>query len=122
MRTGRTYEVFVNDKPAGLVGSTTRTLEQRRKNHYLKRFGPAVELRLIREVPRPESYSEMDYNFYLKACEAMDIARKKTYIEDGGLNKISPLIQALGHPMLDSEMARLGGLAGGHKGGLIGGP
>jgi hypothetical protein len=67
-----------------------------------------VELRLIREVPRPEDYSDVDYNFYLKACEAMDIARKKTYTEHGGLNKISPLILALGHPMLEREMGRIG--------------
>jgi len=75
----------------------------------VKRFGLGVELRLIRKVPRPEDYSDSDYNFYLKACEAMDIARKKTYVEHGGQNRLSPLIQALGHPMLECEMGRLGG-------------
>ncbi len=116
MRSGRTYEVFMNAKPVGYVGSTICTLKQRRKWH-VKRFGPTVELRLIREVPRPEGYSDSDYNFYLKACEAMDIARKKTYTEHGGLNKISPLIQALGHPMLEMEIGRIGGRIGGPIGG-----
>lgn len=108
MRSGRTYEVFVDGKPIRPVGSTTRTLARRRISGYIKRFGQSVELRLIREVPRPEDYSDVDYNFYLKACEAMGIARKKTYTEHGGLNKISPLIQALGHPMLEREMGRIG--------------
>jgi hypothetical protein len=107
--TGRTYEVFADGKPVGLVGSTVRTLEQRGKAGYIKRFGSTVELRLIREIPRPEEYSDSDYNFRLKAAEAFDIARKKTYAEDGGLNKISPLIQALGHPVLESAMGKIGG-------------
>ena len=115
MRTGRTYEVFVGGKPAGLVGSTVRTLEQRRAAGYVKRFGPTVELRLIREVPRHESEDDASYNFHLKAAEALDIARKKTYIKDGGLNKISPLIQAIGHPMLEVEMGRIGGYIGGKR-------
>lgn len=105
----------MDGKPAGLVGSTVKTLEQRRKNKYPKRFGSTVELRLIREIPRPEGYLDFDYNFYLKACEAMDIARKKTYVEDGGLNRISPLIQALGHPMLEREMGRIGGRTAARK-------
>ncbi len=103
------YEVFVNNRPTRLVGSTTQTLAQRRRNGYTKRFGPTVELHLVREVSRPDGYSDSDFNFYLKACEAMDIARKKTYQEHGGLNKISPLVQALGHPMLEAEMGRVGG-------------
>ena len=96
----------------GLVGSTIRTLAKRRVNGYTRRFGQGVELRLIREIPRPEDYSDSDYNFYLKACEAMDIARKKTYIEHGGLNKISPLIQAYGKSILEEEMGKIGGRIG----------
>jgi hypothetical protein len=140
MRLGRTYEVFVDGKPVGLVGSTTHTLTERRRGGYVKRFGPSVELRLIREVPRPEGYSDLDYNFRLKAAEAMDIVRKKTYIENGGLNKVSPLLQAFGHPMLEAEIGKIGGrvqgrrnVESGHlasittlensaKGGRIGGP
>jgi hypothetical protein len=94
------------------VGSTIRTLAKRRVNGYTRRFGQGVELRLIREIPRPEDYSDSDYNFYLKACEAMDIARKKTYIEHGGLNKISPLIQAYGKSILEEEMGKIGGRIG----------
>jgi len=108
MTSGRTYEVFIGGKLVK-VGSTTHTLEWRRKHGYTKQFGPAVELHLIREVPRPVGYSDRDYDFYLKACEAFDIVQKKTYQEDGGLNKISPLIQALGGPMLEAEMGRIGG-------------
>jgi len=121
MTSGRTYEVFVDGKPVRLVGSTIRTLKVRRSSNYTKRFGSNVELRLIREVPRPEDYSDSDYNFYLKACEALDIARKKTYTEDGGLNRISPLIQALGHPTLEREMGRIGNRKGKARGGKIGG-
>lgn len=109
MITGRTYEVFVGGTSVKLVGSTVRTLGQRRRNGYTKQFGPGVELRLIREVPRPEGYSARDFDFYLKACEAMDIARKNAYVEGGGLNKISPLIQALGHQILETERGRIGG-------------
>ncbi len=115
MTSGRIYEVFVGGKPVGLVGSTTRTLEQRRKSGYTKRFGPGVELHLIREIPHPVGYSDSDFNFYLKACEAMDIARGRTYMADGGLNKVSPLIQALGHPMLEIEMGKIGGRTSGRK-------
>ncbi len=115
MKQGQTYEVFVGGQPVGLVGSTVRMLKQRRGNGYTKRFGPGVELHLIREVPRPEGYSDSDFNFYLKACEAMDIASKRAYVEYGGLNKISPLIQALGHQILDSERGRIGGRIGGHN-------
>jgi hypothetical protein len=121
MKSGRKYEVFVNGRPVGLVGSTVRTLKQRRSNRYIARFGPTVELRLIREVPRHEGYSDQDYNFRLKAAEAMDIVRKKTWVEDGGLNKMSPLVQASGSPMLEAERGRLGGIAGGRNGGLISG-
>jgi hypothetical protein len=121
MRSGRTYEVFVGGKPVGLVGSTVRTLKQRRSNRYIARFGPTVELRLIREVPRHESEDDISYNFHLKAAEALDIAKRKTYEEDGGLNQMSPLIQAAGRSLLDTELGRLGGLAGGRKGGLISG-
>jgi len=113
MRSGQTYEVFVEGKPVGLVGSTIRTLEERRKDGYTKRFGPAVELRLVREIPRHESEDDVSYNFHLKAAEALDIARKKTYMEDGGLNKISPLIQATGKTMLERERGRIGGLVSG---------
>jgi len=144
VRSGRTYEVFVDGKPVGLVGSTIRSLVERRSNGYTKRFGRGVELRLIREVLRHKSEDDESYNFHLKAAEALDIARKKTYREDGGLNKISPLIQAIGHPaILEMERGRMGGRAsiqwakanpeqaflnsskagklGGRKGGLLGG-
>lgn len=116
MKSGRTYEVFVDGNPVGLVGSTTNSLEWRRQKGYTKRFGQGVELRLIREVPRHESESDVDYNFHLKAAEALDIAKKKAYWEDGGLNKVSPLIQAIGHPMLEKEMGRIGGKIGGSLG------
>jgi len=109
MRPGCTYEVFVADKPIRLVGSTILTLKQRRSNGYVKRFGPEVELRLIREIPRHETEDDVSYNFHLKAAEALDIVRKKTYLENGGLNKVSPLIQAIGHPVLEAEMGHLGG-------------
>lgn len=111
MHSGRIYEVFVDGVPVNLIGSTVKSLEQRRRNGYTKRFGLSVELRVVREIPRPAGYSDSDYNFYLKACEARDIARKHTYIETGGLNKISPLIQVLGHPMLEREMGKIGGRA-----------
>lgn len=90
-------------------------LKKRRAGGYVKRFGPSVELRLLREIHPPSGYSEKEYDFYLKACEALDIARKKTYIEHGGLNKISPLIQALGHPMLEIELGRIGGTVQGRR-------
>jgi hypothetical protein len=96
-----------------------RPLKQRRTAGYVKRFGQSVELRLIREVPRHESEDDINYNFHLKAAEALDIARKKTYVEDGGLNKLSPLIQAMGHPMLEAEMGKIGGRIGGRIGGPI---
>jgi len=121
---GQIYGVFVGDKLIK-VGSTMRSLKTRRQGGYVKQFGCSVELRLIRKVPRPEGYSDSDFNFYLKACEALDIARTRTYVEDGGLNKISPLIQALGHLMLETERGRLGArcqsreakVRGGHKAG-----
>jgi hypothetical protein len=130
MRSGRTYEVFVDDKPVKLVGSTLLSLKERRKNGYIKRFGPTVELRLIREIPRHENEDDVAYNFHLKASEALDIARKKTYIKDGGLNKISPLIQAIGGTMLETERGKIGGLSqpreakvrGGRTQGYIQGP
>ena len=111
MRSGRVYEVFVNGEPVKLVGSTVRTLKQRRSSGYVKRFGDGVELRLVREIARPADYSDKDFEFYLRACEAMDIARKGTYDEHGGLNKLSPLVQSLGYPLI-SEIARLGGRIG----------
>ena len=112
MRSGRVYEVFVNGEPVKLVGSTVQTLKQRRSSGYVKRFGIGVELRLVREIARPADYSDKDFEFYLRACEAMDIARKGTYVEHGGLNMLSPLVQSLGHPLI-SEIARLGGRNGG---------
>ena len=111
MRSGRVYEVFVNGEPVKLVGSTVRTLKQRRSSGYVKRFGAGVDLRLVREIARPADYSNKDFEFYLRACEAMDIARKGTYDEHGGLNKLSPLVQSLGYPLI-SEIARLGGRIG----------
>ncbi len=116
MNSGRIYEVFIDNKSVK-VGSTILSLARRRVKGYTKQFGPGVELRLIREISRPAEYSDSDFNFYLKACEAMDIARRKTYVDDGGLNKISPLIQALGHPMLEAEMGKLGSSLGGRLGG-----
>jgi len=115
MRSGRTYEVLVNGEPIGLVGSTLLTLKGRRRNGYIKRFGQGVELRLIREIPRHESEDDVSYNFHLKAAEALDIARKKTYFGTGGLNKISPLLQTMGRSMLESEMGRIGGLIQGRR-------
>ena len=114
MRSGRVYEVFVNGEPVKLVGSTVRTLKQRRSSGYVKRFGAGVDLRLVREIARPADYSNKDFEFYLRACEAMDIARKGTYDEHGGLNKLSPLVQSLGYPLI-SEIAQLGGRIGGRK-------
>jgi hypothetical protein len=107
MKQGRIYEVLVNGKPIKLVGSTQQSLSQRlRMGNYRKRFGSTVKLRLIREVPIPEGYGEEDYNFRLKAAETFDICKKKTWIHDGGRNKMSPLAQALGEPVIRSEMVR----------------
>ena len=115
MRSGRVYEVFVNGEPVKLVGSTVQTLKQRRSSGYVKRFGIGVELRLVREIARPADYSDKDFEFYLRACEAMDIARKGTYDEHGGLNMLSPLVQSLGYPLI-SEIGRIGGRNGSREG------
>jgi hypothetical protein len=100
MKVGKIYEVYANGKSVRLIGSTSQSLKERRRNKYVKRFGLTVELRLVREIVRPVGYDDRDFDFYLKSCEAMDITRKKSYREDGGLNLISPLIQALGGKLL----------------------
>jgi hypothetical protein len=107
MRSGRTYEVFLNGNPLGIVGSTILSLSQRRVHGYTRKFGAAVELRLIREVPIPKGYNEEGYRFYLASCETFDIIRRKTWIEDGGRNIKSPLAQLLGLVQLTKNERRL---------------
>jgi NUMOD3 motif len=108
VKQGRIYEVLVNGKPVKLVGSTQLSLKERlRIGNYRKRFGSTVELRLIREVPIPAGYGEGDYNFRLKAAETFEICKRKTWVQDGGRNQMSPLVQALWEPATRSEMVRV---------------
>jgi hypothetical protein len=109
---GRTYEVFVDGKPIGLVGSTVTTLIRRRSG-YVKRFGPTVELRLIREILCPDGYDKLGFTVLLRAKEAFDIIHKNTYVPNG-LNKLSPLAQVI-WSLVEDEKRVLGGKTGGRK-------
>lgn len=107
MKAGRVYEVLMDGKPIGLIGSTQMDLRDRRYN-YVRRFGQSVELRLIREIP---GFYDEDYIFHLRAAEAIEIYRRKAYKEQGGLNQRSPIVEMV-KPFSFEERKR-GGIAGG---------
>jgi hypothetical protein len=93
------------------VGSTVRPLIKRAagyRRHEWFRNGK-YELIVLRVV---EYDDEKFFQIYLKAVENCEIARQHTWEEEGGRNRIAPLIQWIGSPMLESEKGRIGGRIG----------
>ncbi len=96
-----------------MVGSTTKPLRERTWGYRstMKWFRDGrYELVTIRVVnhDNPEIFP-----VYLKAVENCEIARNHTWREEGGRNKIAPLIQWMGSAQFEFERGRLGGIVGG---------
>jgi hypothetical protein len=117
------------------VGSTTRTLRQRTVGYrhqydwFDDRTHALIPLRTV-------DHADADFlQILLKSVENCEIARQKTWEEQGGRNRMSPLVQWLNHDFIESEIGKIGGKVtaaipghmsragkiGGKKGGVIGG-
>jgi hypothetical protein len=93
MLIGRIYAVYVKGKFIRLIGSTERELKHRRREHARK-FGPTTRLKLIREITDTIG-DKLFFRLRLRIAEALEVAKRKCYVEDGGLNKTSPALQGL---------------------------
>jgi hypothetical protein len=92
-----------------MVGSTINSLKERTLGYReLKWFREgAYELIPLRFV----SEDSDSFLVYLRAVENCEIARRGTWVEEGGRNKMAPLVQWIGSLELLSERGRLGGKA-----------
>jgi len=90
------------------VGSTIKSLRQRTAGyrHHEDWFSENHTLIPLRIVEHEDTEF---FPVLLKSVENMEIVRNRTWKEDGGRNILSPLLQWLNHPSMETEIARYGG-------------
>ena len=110
--TGIVYAVKNVDGKTVKIGSTAGQLKVRTRAYRKEHWFQGHSLVPIRMVEHDDANF---FIWYLRAVETIEIARNRTWIEQGGRNLVCPLRQQCANLERFKEICRAGGLASGLK-------